>query len=79
MISDEAISNLLLIIIVGSLLYSYFLENYENVVKVLYKPETVEETQAKRVGAELGLKKSYKRYANNFLDPDRPLVEGEIP
>ncbi len=77
MISDDGISNLLLIIIVGSLLYSYFLENYENIKS--YKPETVEETQARRVGNELGLKKSYKRYANNFLDPERPLVEGEIP
>ena len=76
MISDAGISNLLLIIIVGSLLYSYFLENYEN---VFYKPETVEETQANRILNELGLKKSYKRYANNFLDPDRQLVEGEIP
>ena len=76
MISDEGISNLLLIAIVGSLLYSYFLENYEN---VFYKPETVETTQANRVLSELGMKKSYNRYANNFLDPDRPLVEGEIP
>ena len=73
MISDEGISNLLLIIIVGSLLYSYFLENYN------YKAETVEETQARRVGQELGLKKSPKRYVDNFLDVDRPLVMGEIP
>ena len=73
MISDEGISNLLLIIIVGSLLYSYFLENYN------YKAETVEEIQARRVGQELGLQKSHKRYADNFLDVDRPLVEGEIP
>jgi hypothetical protein len=79
MISDEGISNLLLIIIVGSLLYSYFLENYENVVEVLYEPETAEKSQARRVRNELGLKRSYKRYANNFLDPKRPLHEGEIP
>lgn len=77
MISDEAISNLLLIIIVGSLLYSYFLENYKDLI--LYKPETVEDSTANRVQGELGMKKSNRRYANNFLDPDRILVEGEIP
>lgn len=76
MLAPGNIANLLLLIIVVLILYSYFLQ------EGFFRAQTVEETQADRVKSELDLIKNSPRYkaANaSFLDPDRPVVVGEIP
>lgn len=75
MVAPENIANLLLLILVAIVLYSYFLQE-------TFKVQTVEETQAERIKSELSLQKNSPRYkgANaSFLDPGRPIVVGEIP
>ena len=75
LLNPSNMSNLLLTLLVGVIIYGFFVEQFK-----LFRPQTVEETTSERVRQELGLEHSKRYTADDFLDTERrPVVVGEIP